>query len=71
MQILEKNIPTLNLDEYVETNEKCEETDMMPAIKIKQEPKYHGYGDDIDDGFEDVGTLECHVGDTQINGEEF
>lgn len=62
MQILEPQISILNLDEYEETDvssNKLDNSDLLAAIKIKQEPKYEGYEDDEDDGFEEVGTFEA------------
>lgn len=63
VQILEPQISILNLDEYEETDissNKLDNSDLLAAIKIKQEPKYEGYEDDEDDGFEEVGTFEAH-----------
>lgn len=62
MQILEPQISILNLDEYEETDvssNKLDNSELMPVVKIKEEPKYEGYEDDEDDGFEDVGTFEA------------
>lgn len=61
VQILEPQISVLNLDEYEEKEEISNKSneDLLAAIKIKQEPKYEGYEDDEDDGFEDVGTFEA------------
>lgn len=47
----------MNLDEYEETNVSSNESQLM--VKIKEEPKYEGYEDDEDDGFEEVGTFEA------------
>lgn len=62
VQILEPQISILNLDEYEETNASSsntlDESQLLP-VKIKQEPKYDGYEDDEDDGFEEVGTFEA------------
>lgn len=61
VQILEPQISILNLDEYEETNvssNPLDESQLLP-VKIKQEPKYEGYEDDEDDGFEEVGTFEA------------
>lgn len=61
VQILEPQISILNLDEYEETNTSSntlDQSDLLPIVKIKQEPKYEGYEDDEDDGFEEVGTFE-------------
>lgn len=63
MQILEPQISILNLDEYEETDvssNKLDNSELLPPVKIKQEPKYEGYEDDEDDGFEEVGTFEEH-----------
>lgn len=52
----------MNLDEYEETNvssNTLDESQLLAAVKIKQEPKYEGYEDDEDDGFEEVGTFEA------------
>lgn len=60
VQILEPQISIMNLDEYEETNVTSTTLDdSVPVVKIKQEPKYEGYEDDEDDGFEDVGTFEA------------
>lgn len=61
MQILEPQISILNLDEYEETNtsSNAQDESLLSMVKIKQEPKYEGYEDDEDDGFEDVGTFEA------------
>lgn len=61
MQILEPHISILNLDEYEETNVSSNtlEESLVPMVKIKQEPKFEGYEDDEDDGFEEVGTFEA------------
>lgn len=62
MQILEPQISILNLDEYEETNISSnilDESQLLQIAKIKQEPKYEGYEDDEDDGFEEVGTFEA------------
>lgn len=62
MQILEPQISILNLDEYEETDllsKTLDDSEALPAVKIKQEPKYEGYEDDEDDGFEEVGTFEA------------
>lgn len=53
LQILEPQIPVMDLDEYDESKRKSP----VPFVKIKDEPKYEGYEDD---GFEDVGTFEAH-----------
>lgn len=58
---MEPHISILNLDEYEESersSNQIDQTDVMP-VKIKQEPKYEGYEDDEDDGFEEVGTFEA------------
>lgn len=63
MQILEPQISILNLDEYEETDvssNQLDNSELLPPVKIKQEPKYEGYEDDEDDGFEEVGTFEEH-----------
>lgn len=53
----------MNLDEYEETNASSanalDESQLLSVTKIKQEPKYEGYEDDEDDGFEEVGTFEA------------
>lgn len=61
MQILEPQISILNLDEYEEkhVSSNAQNEHLLAAVKIKQEPKYEGYEDDEDDGFEDVGTFEA------------
>lgn len=61
VQILEPQISILNLDEYEETNGSSNTLDesQLAVVKIKQEPKYEGYEDDEDDGFEEVGTFEA------------
>lgn len=62
MQILEPQISILNLDEYEETDlssNNLDESQIVPIVKIKEEPKYEGYEDDEDDGFEEVGTIEA------------
>ncbi|XP_055310467.1 uncharacterized protein LOC129573660 isoform X3 [Sitodiplosis mosellana] len=59
VQILEPQISILNLDEYEETNVSSNTLDesLVQVVKIKEEPKYEGYEDDEDDGFEEVGTF--------------
>lgn len=50
------------MDEYEETNvssNTLDNSELLSALKIKQEPKYEGYEDDEDDGFEEVGTFEA------------
>ena len=62
MQILEPQISILNLDEYEENNissNTLDNTELLAPVKIKEEPKYEGYEDDEDDGFEEVGTFEA------------
>lgn len=62
VQILEPQISILNLDEYEETNVSspaADNSELLAPVKIKQEPKYEGYEDDEDDGFEEVGTFEA------------
>lgn len=61
VQILEPQISILNLDEYEETNVSSNTLDesLLSVVKIKEEPKYEGYEDDEDDGFEEVGTFEA------------
>lgn len=59
VQILEPQISIMNLDEYEETNVTSTTLDDSVVVKIKEEPKYEGYEDDEDDGFEDVGTFEA------------
>lgn len=56
---MEPHISVLNLDDYVEKDLTSNQDELLiAAVKIKQEPKYEGYDDDEDDGFEDVGTFE-------------
>lgn len=62
VQILEPQISILDLDEYEETNvssNTLNSAELLAITKIKQEPKYEGYEDDEDDGFEEVGTFEA------------
>jgi hypothetical protein len=67
VQILEPNVPMINLDEYEETNllsNTNDESQHLPVIEIKDEPKYDGYEDDADDEddcFLEVGTLESDI----------
>lgn len=40
----------------------------MAPIKIKEEPKYEGYADEMEDAFEDVGTIEAEPIDLLDDG---